>query len=221
MKKATLTILFSVAFSYLYCANFKDMTNIQEEIQLEHDPLTGELIPELWRPVVGYEGLYNVSNYGRVKSLPRFKNNNGGKCFVSEIILKAKRHHKGYLENSLCKEGICKKHKSHRILAIAWIPNPENKPQVNHIFGIKDRNRAWELEWCTNLENNHHSWNSLNRKGPDGSHCKKPVYQVSMDGFFIQEFNSAIEASRATGICHIPTVARGERNHAGGYKWYY
>lgn len=102
---------------------------------------------EEWRDIEGYEGLYQVSNLGRVKSLkPRYKN---------KIILKQEINHFGYLQ--ICLSNPRKTHKVHRLVAQAFIPNPENKPQVNHIDGNKLNNKVENLEWNTAHENNLHA----------------------------------------------------------------
>lgn len=102
---------------------------------------------EIWRDVVDYEGLYMVSNMGRVKSLH----------FNREQILRASFSSKGYPQVSLSKNNRKRTWRVNIIVARAFIPNPENKPTVNHINGVKTDNRVENLEWATNAENTEHA----------------------------------------------------------------
>lgn len=117
---------------------------------------------EVWKPIKGYEGLYEVSNLGRVKSLERkvkAKNKYGTvDRTVTEKILKYSINHKGYYLVKICNQ-VNKSFLVHRLVAEAFIDNPENKLQVNHINGDKKDNRVCNLEWCTNNENQKHAIN--------------------------------------------------------------
>lgn len=108
-------------------------------------------------PVIGYEGYYEVNRIGQVKSLARFVKNGNRYIFRKERILKSIMGNCGYYVVVLCKNSIKKPHTIHRIIAITFIPNPENKPQVNHINGIKSDNSINNLEWCTSSENSKHA----------------------------------------------------------------
>lgn len=114
---------------------------------------------EIWKDIKGYEGLYQVSNLGRVRSLDRYvKQNHNTKQLKKGKIIQPTKNHKGYLGLKLCKENTSKKVSIHRLVAQTFIPNLENKPQVNHIDGDKTNNRIENLEWCTNSENQIHAY---------------------------------------------------------------
>ena len=97
---------------------------------------------EFWKPIYGYEGLYEVSNFGRVKSV-KFKKSRLKTLYKNE---------KGYLYTYLYKNGVREKLRIHRLVALAFIPNPENKPTVNHIDEDKSNNKVSNLEWATYKE---------------------------------------------------------------------
>jgi len=130
---------------------------------------------EVWKKIEGYD-LYEVSNFGNIKSLN----------FNKESILKLNLTDKGYLHVSLFKNRIKKTTSVHRIVAISFIPNPENKPCVNHIDGNKQNNKITNLEWVTVKENIHHSFNLGLNSGKKGEHhncCKlteKDVLNIRM-----------------------------------------
>lgn len=171
---------------------------------------------EEWRDVIGYEGLYQVSNFGRVRSLHK----RGGGCLVKAKggIIKPYVV-RGYATVSLRKEGSYKHFQLHRIVATAFIPNPNELPQVNHIDEVKTNNHVNNLEWCTRSYNiNYGSRNSKMAK-----QFSKAISQYSLDGILIETFASIAEASRRTGIqrSHICNVCKGKRNHTGGFKWKY
>ena len=113
------------------------------------------MVLEEWKPVCGYEGFYEVSTEGRVRSLPRATTNGG--------ILKPIYSKDGYASVHLSREGHDKIKRINRLVAEAFIPNQENKPEVNHLNGIRDDNRLCNLEWATTSENNLHACRVLGR----------------------------------------------------------
>lgn len=105
---------------------------------------------ELWKPISGYEGLYEISCFGRIKSLAK----NGKK----ERMLKSSSNGQGYRHVVLCKNDIKKTIDIHRLVASAFVPNPEGKIQINHIDGVKGNNFYSNIEWCTQSENITHAY---------------------------------------------------------------
>jgi len=140
-------------------------------------------IIEEWKDVVGYEGLYAVSNLGNIKSLSywRFITPNNKYHFYKERPLKPCTTKDGYLQVRLSKKNGGNSFLLHRLIAIAFIPNPEKKSEVNHKLGIKNDNRVTELEWVTPKENSHHAHsNNLMKscKGTKNAAAKLTEIQV-------------------------------------------
>jgi hypothetical protein len=113
---------------------------------------------EIWKDIVGYEGSYQISNMGRIKSLERLSPSRWGKLYLKKAKIMKLCNVDGYLATSLYKNNCPIQMKSHKLVAIAFIPNPEHLPIVNHKKGIKWDNRATELEWVTSSENQFHSF---------------------------------------------------------------
>ena len=175
---------------------------------------------EEWRDVVGYEGLYQVSSEGRVKSLERTCNAKGGsKRTVKERILKPGLDKDGYLMIGLWAGGKRKMLKIHRLVCQAFHENPENKSEVNHVNEDKTDNKAVNLEWCTRRDNcNHGSRNERAAKA-----LGKPIAQYTRDGELVKVWPSTMEVQRQTGFSqgNISEVANGKRKTAHGFIWEY
>lgn len=184
---------------------------------------------EIWRDIEGYEGLYQVSNLGRIKSLRRQVVNTVGFRIVPEAYLKGSFRY-GYRIVRLCKNGNVKRYMVHRLVAQAFIPNPENKPSVNHIDGVPNNNMLSNLEWATYSEQQNHRHHVLHQKvgraylGKFGKeHNKsKTVYQI-LNEKIIAEFGSTKEAERKTHIdsTSIGRCCNGKQGTAGGFRWRY
>ena len=161
---------------------------------------------EIWKDIEGYEGLYQVSNLGRVKSLKRQVVDTVGFRIVPESYLRGRLRY-GYRIVSLCKHGEINRCMVHRLVAKAFIPNPENKPTVNHIDGVRNNNIVTNLEWATYRDQQLHKYRVLHSKkgraylGKLGKeHNKsKTVYQI-LNNKIIAEFGSTREAERETQI---------------------
>lgn len=187
---------------------------------------------ETWKPVVGYEGLYEVSDLGRVRSLDReIVTERGGTPFryrmKGQIIVPHERRH-GYLAVCLygkeSKNGRFRQASVHRMVAEAFLPNPNGYSEVNHLDENKQNNVLSNLEWCNHKQNCHHG-TAIERRaekfrnGPKS----KAVDQLDLNGNYIRTFPSMAEAKRQMGyeqsaICY---AIKGKFSQAYGYKWRY
>ena len=182
---------------------------------------------EIWRPIEGYQDKYMVSNLGRVKSIAREVNNHTGIIHKPERILSCRKDKKGYVRVYLDDNKKTKFVPIHRLVAIAFIPNPKEKPQVNHIDGVKANNNVENLEWVTNQENQLHAVRmGLNdhSKYISGK-PKRAVLQIDIkSNEVVNEYPSIAEAAKAIG-CKTPSNIGGcckgryGRKTICGYKW--
>lgn len=173
---------------------------------------------EFWRQVVGYEGLYEVSNFGKVRSLDRYVKHPRGDLRLKGRILKQQIDHNGYLFVSLSKNGKVKMFRIHRLVAQAFIPNPDNLPMVNHKDENPLNNQVFNLEWCTAKYNINYG-TGIERMTEKRS---KPVIQYSLDGTFVREWSSMAEAGRNGFIlANISACCQGKNKTHKGYKWEY
>ena len=172
---------------------------------------------EEWKDVVGYEGLYQVSNLGRVRSLDYRR--------TGRIqLLKPAMHRDGYLYVNLCKDRKRKHYKVHRLVAQAYLPNPEVLPELNHIDENKQNNCVDNLEWCERQHNcNYGTRNARIAAAKTNGKCSKPVQQLTKDGTLVAVWTSIHEAERVTGNSkgNICRCCRGKRPTAGGFIWHY
>lgn len=171
---------------------------------------------EIWKDIKGYEGLYQVSNLGRVKSL-------GNNKTKKEKIMKPSVNKSGYLLICLSKNGYIKNYFLHRLVAQAFIQNPNNLAQVNHKNEIKDDNRPENLEWCDQKYNNNYG-TRLERVAEKTTNGKKskPVLKIDpISNEIVAEFPSIMEVQRQLGLTHISECCNGKRNTAGGFIWRY
>lgn len=194
-----------------------DLTNLNEILITYMKMKELKLLPyEVWKSVVGYEDYYEVSNFGRVKSLERVD------CrgrLQEERILKPAKNRGGYLYITFSKIRKQRSLMIHRLVAEVFIENPDNLPQVNHKDENKENNRVENLEWMTAKKNaNYGTRNERMTKAKS-----KPVYQYTLDGEFVKEWPSANEVQRQTGWWQpiISSCCRGKKKSAYGYIWKY
>ena len=190
---------------------------------------------EVWKDIKDYEGLYQINNKGEVKALEKTVWNGQGYLYFSEKIRKLNPDKDGYLNITLSNKGKVKTFKIHRLVAEAFIPNPNNLPEVNHKDGDKTNNNVDNLEWCTRKENQKHAFRIglINQNGERNHMYGKlgadnpnsiPIYQLNKkNGDIIREYDSLASAGRDLGVNtgKICLVCQGKRNSAYGYKWKY
>lgn len=191
---------------------------------------------EIWKDIQGYEGLYQVSNMGRIKSLPRIVERNGQKMRLKATVLRPQKCTNGYLFVCLSNRGEVKQFLIHRLVANAFIPNGNG--EINHIDENKANNALYNLEWLSHSENIRHgtcierSKRNHNQRG-----CNNPMYgrtgskspqakriiQCDMDGKPIASYDSIIEAAQAMerNAQSISNALKGRTKHCKHFIWKY
>lgn len=169
---------------------------------------------EIWKDVEEFNGVYKISNLGRLKSISRTVKHPKGSCVLKEKFLSQVINKKGYIEFQITYNGKHYSRKAHRLVADAFISNPLSLPQVNHINGDKTDNRVENLEWCNNSKNQRHAVRIGLRK-------TMTVLQFDLSGNLINEWKSASDAERVLGIRHnhILEACNGKRKTHKGFIW--
>ena len=187
-----------------------------------------EEINEIWKTVIGYEGLYEVSSMGRVRSLDRYVRGRGDSMKLHKgRTLHPKIDRDGYCIYNLCKDGKVKNFRAHRLVADAFIPNPNNKSCIDHINTIRNDNRVENLRWSTQQENvnNPITINRMStaKKNQEKGNHQTPITQYDLNGNFIKEYPTIKEAVMETGTnrTSIISCANGRYKTANGFRWGY
>lgn len=178
------------------------------------------LIVEEWRDIQGYEGYYQVSNFGRIKSLPR---GNKTPRWRSQCAIRKQSIKNRYCHINLSKDGKIQWRAVHRLVALAFLPNPNNLPQVNHKDENPSNNHVSNLEWCDAIYNmNYGTVRDRMSHTKITKEYRTKVLQIK-DGQVVATYNSAHDAQRKTGIgmAAICKVCQGKPKYktAGGYEW--
>lgn len=189
-----------------------------------------------WRPVKGFESLYEVSNDGAVKSIGRYVNSRWGKTWLGPHMMTLQKSKKGYFTVVLHSDGQHYTKQVHRLVAEAFIPNVNNLEQVNHKDTNKTNNNVSNLEWVTPEENIRHAFKNgcFHRTERQAEHARaaqkecaknkrKCVGMFSQDGELLCIFRSVSDAEKISGVnsSKVCSVCGGNRKTAGGYIWKY
>ena len=177
---------------------------------------------EVWKDIVGYEGIYQISNLGRIKSLEKNKIDSRGRIYKrKEKILKPRKTNR-YYTIALYKNNKREDFLLHRIVAETFIPNADNKPFINHKDENCFNNCSDNLMWCTHKENM--NWGTRNKRISKHSKSKRKVNQYDMDGNFIKQWDCMTDFYKSKGLklkTGIIECCKGRRQSHMGYKWKY
>lgn len=192
---------------------------------------------EIWKAVLGYEGLYEVSDIGRVRSVGRLVNGREGQMLtVKERVLKPDVNQLGYRRVTLSKDGKAKRFAVHRLVALAFIPNPDGLPCISHEDDDPTNNSVGNLRWCTYAYNNNRDRHrQLLSESSKRTARKRKVAQYTIDGELVAVFDSIRDAAAENGVLHTGIQSccvgyiRNNRTKSGlrncnsykGYKWKY
>lgn len=180
---------------------------------------------EIWKDIRGFEGIYQVSNKGRVRSLDRIIHQPGK--FGGDTIhiypgklLVLGRNPRGYLHIDLHYKQRIERHSVHRLVALHFLPLVEGKPFINHLDSNPENNTVENLEWCTQSENIQYAYDTGRKVPPH----QRPIGQYTEDMKLIKVWESSAQIGR-----EIPNLSRenvlkvcwGQRKHAGGFRWAY
>jgi hypothetical protein len=201
---------------------------------------------EVWKDIPGYEGYYQASTTGTIRSVGRWVKVGEGRRYLPGRMLKQHKDPKGYYRVSLCKDGKSKVFKAHRLIALTFIPNPKNYPMINHKDEVPCHNWVHNIEWCDAAYNNSYGTakqrQSAKLRGRPlyhfrgeknfmyGKHiCRgdhpyaRKVAQMDMDGNIIKIHGCLIDAGESVGVTggSIAHVCKGRMATCRGYKWAY
>lgn len=183
---------------------------------------------EIWRDIKGYENLYQISSEGRVRSLDRYVKNKGKLNFRKGKILTTSNRN-GYSSVSLSKDGVITTHSVHRLVALAFLDNPNDFSIINHRNEIKNDNRVENLEWCTHKYNM--NYGTINKRRGESlgygknNLCSKPILQFTKNGELVRKWDCSMDIERELGFdnSNITKCCNGKKHYlsAYGYKWGY
>ena len=180
---------------------------------------------ELWKDIPNYNGLYQASNMGNIRSLDRMVNaKNGSKCLKKGKMLIPQILHDGYYQVRLCDNGKSRQYRIHQLVAMCFVEKQKGNNQVNHIDECLTNNNASNLEWCTISYNNNYGGRIQRiKKSMKNGKNSKSVIQMDLNGKIIKEWDSMSEVQRVLGISSskIAMCCKGKRNKTGGFKWSY